>query len=158
MLDAGLITKKMFNLCLGKNGGYFQIGGYNTAKHLEPVMWFDMQHPSGIYDFKLSGVSLGNKRLEGSDKWTVAFVDSGTTSTYMPIKMWNMLAQYFDDYCLNSVKSGDGNSKKYCPGKRIGGTNQICFQYDRSAHPNKRHFFLGFPVINIHAFDINRKE
>jgi hypothetical protein len=23
MIDAGIITKRMFNLCLGKNGGYF---------------------------------------------------------------------------------------------------------------------------------------
>jgi len=29
----------MFTLCLGKNGGYFQIGGYNQDKHMEEIMW-----------------------------------------------------------------------------------------------------------------------
>jgi hypothetical protein len=29
----------MFSLCLGKNGGYFQIGGYDGTNHLEDVEW-----------------------------------------------------------------------------------------------------------------------
>jgi hypothetical protein len=30
----------MFTICLGKNGGFFDVGGFNTEKHLQEVMWF----------------------------------------------------------------------------------------------------------------------
>jgi hypothetical protein len=37
----------MFSICLGKNGGFFDVGGFNTEKHLQDVMWFEMmQHHS----------------------------------------------------------------------------------------------------------------
>ena len=29
MQEAGIIEKRQFALCLGKNGGYMQIGGYD---------------------------------------------------------------------------------------------------------------------------------
>jgi len=35
IFDANIVPKLMFNICLGKNGGYFQIGGYNEDNHLE---------------------------------------------------------------------------------------------------------------------------
>ena len=54
MFKAGITSSKIFNICLGKNGGYFQVGGYNTDKHLEPVKWFDFAPNSGTsYMFKL---------------------------------------------------------------------------------------------------------
>lgn len=39
MKEANLIEKRMFTLCLGKNGGYFQIGGYDSTNHLEDIQW-----------------------------------------------------------------------------------------------------------------------
>jgi hypothetical protein len=36
MFEQKLIEKKMFTLCLGKDGGYFQIGGYDSTSHLSP--------------------------------------------------------------------------------------------------------------------------
>jgi hypothetical protein len=39
MFDNQLIEKKMFSLCLGKNGGYFQMGGYNGDNHTSVVQW-----------------------------------------------------------------------------------------------------------------------
>lgn len=37
MFTEGLTEKKMFSLCLGKNGGYAQIGGYDGQGHLEDL-------------------------------------------------------------------------------------------------------------------------
>lgn len=100
--------------------------------------------------------------IEGSDKWVVGFVDSGTTFSYIPTKMWNVLAKYFDKFCLLAKNQGDGNSHKYCPGKRFNsvasGQQVMCFAYDQKKYPNKKEFFMGFPVINIFAYDHNGEK
>lgn len=38
MKKAGIIEREMFSLCLGKDGGYFQIGGYDQTSHLAGEM------------------------------------------------------------------------------------------------------------------------
>jgi len=89
MFDAGIISKKMFTLCLGKNGGILGIGGYNTDHHIEPVKWFPMTQTSSTnYKFKLTGVSVNNHPIAGSSKYNLAFVDSGTTFSYLPRELW----------------------------------------------------------------------
>lgn len=35
MHERGLIDKLMFTLCLGNNGGYFQMGGYDGSNFIE---------------------------------------------------------------------------------------------------------------------------
>lgn len=44
MQEQGIIDKKMFSMCLGKNGGYFQIGGYDKTGHIDDqdVTWLKM--------------------------------------------------------------------------------------------------------------------
>ena len=42
MKENNLIENRMFALCLGKNGGYFQIGGYDKQGHLEDVQWANL--------------------------------------------------------------------------------------------------------------------
>jgi hypothetical protein len=40
MYEAGLVDERIFSLCLGKNGGYVQIGGYDGTGHLvREVNW-----------------------------------------------------------------------------------------------------------------------
>ena len=90
MMKSGIISKNMFNICLGKDGGYFQIGGYNTDYLLSETRWFNFQNKYGTnYKFSISGVSLNNHYIDGSEKWNTGFIDSGTTFTYLPPEMWN---------------------------------------------------------------------
>lgn len=38
----GIIDERVFSLCLGKNGGYAQIGGYDGQGHIianEDIIW-----------------------------------------------------------------------------------------------------------------------
>jgi hypothetical protein len=37
MYEEGVISEESFNLCLGKDGGYFQIGGYDETQYLEEI-------------------------------------------------------------------------------------------------------------------------
>ena len=39
MKDNHLIEKRQFTLCLGKDGGYFQIGGHDGTRMLEEIQW-----------------------------------------------------------------------------------------------------------------------
>ena len=43
MYNAGLVKEKQFNICLGQNGGYVQIGGYDRQVPLEDVKWFQLK-------------------------------------------------------------------------------------------------------------------
>jgi hypothetical protein len=53
-------------MCLGKNGGYSQIGGYDCQGHLEEVKWFPMLQQK---DFKINvaGLSLNDHPIDGSE-------------------------------------------------------------------------------------------
>lgn len=66
MYDANIVNRVMFNMCLGTNGGYFQIGGYNEDNHLEPVKWMKMLNNYGSYKFNINGVSINNHKINGS--------------------------------------------------------------------------------------------
>jgi hypothetical protein len=79
----------MFTICLGKNGGFFDVGGFNSDKHLQDVMWFDMLQHGSSYKFKISGVAVNDHFIDGSEAWNYGFVDSGTTFSYLPPKMWD---------------------------------------------------------------------
>jgi len=83
MYQKGIIEKKMFSICLGKNGGYTQIGGYDCQGHLENVTWVPMLATN---DFKvnIAGVNMNERLIEGSDQFKVGFIDTGTTFAYLP--------------------------------------------------------------------------
>jgi len=79
----------MFGLCLGKDGGLMQIGGYNEGNHLHDIVWMNMSKFAGSnYQFDIRGFSVGDHLIKGSEKWSVGFVDSGTTFTYIPHALW----------------------------------------------------------------------
>jgi len=93
MHDAGVIDKKLFNICLGNNGGFMQIGGYQEEKMLQKPIWFklDDSRDHSYYRFDLKGVSMHDHLMPGSEEWNIAFVDSGTTYSYVPMAMWESL-------------------------------------------------------------------
>ena len=51
LYDAKLIEKKIFALCLGKDGGSFQIGGVNEELHLDKaISWMPLKNTN---DYKI---------------------------------------------------------------------------------------------------------
>lgn len=158
MFEAGIINQMMFSLCLGKNGGYFGIGGFNDTHHLTETKWFAMyDRVTTNYKFKLTGVSMNNHAIGGSNKWHLGFVDSGTTFSYFPSDLWDSLIFHFKHFCDEAKKTGNS---KFCPGEqfltRSDGTTVMCFEYDAKKYANKtKEFFLGYPVLNFHAQTID---
>ena len=153
-------------MCLGVNGGYFQIGGYNSdhfkgKMHHVPLLRSGPGGSSVNYLIKLFGVSINDHRIGGSGAITQAFVDSGTTFSYFPRKMWDTIVAHLDHFCEKSkdIRRTDGN-KKYCHGDRFTAMSQgspvTCFSYDKDYFegkdgPSLKQFFLGYPVIRMHT-------
>ena len=75
----------MFSMCLGKNGGYFQIGGYDKTGHIDnqDVTWLKMTQKNADYKVPFHGIKMNNHLMSETSSQTVAFVDSGTTFTYV---------------------------------------------------------------------------
>jgi len=72
---------------------------------------------------------MNNHLMAGSDEFNVGVVDSGTTFTYVPNKLFQMLIVHFDWFCSL-------DQANHCKGKRIrgdgGDQSTICFTYDES--------------------------
>ena len=74
----------MFSMCMGKNGGYVQLGGYDGTGHLqEEVDWVEMLNEKN-FRVALYGMSMNDHFMEGTEDFNVGFIDSGTTFTYFP--------------------------------------------------------------------------
>ena len=99
MLNSGIIERRLFSLCMGKNGGYLQMGGYDGHNHLDKsIQWASLLQTTS-YKVQLTGISMNNHLIAGSEHVSVGFLDSGTTFTYMPSKLWNEIELHFDWFC-----------------------------------------------------------
>lgn len=152
MKEKQLIPKEMFSLCLGKNGGYFQIGGYDGTNHIANEITWIPTWETHDYKFSLYGISFNNHLMSGSEAFNVGVVDSGTTFTYVPEKLFTMILIHFDWFCSL-------DTEHHCKGKRIrseGDPNAICFEYNETLYPTgPKPYFLSYPVLNFHADAIN---
>lgn len=150
MFEQNLIERKIFTLCLGKDGGYFQLGGYDSTSHLSPtIKWVPLiKNEPYAYRFSLKGVYLNGHLMQGSQIFDVGVIDSGTTFTYVPEKMFKMLLDHFDWFCFLDVE-------RHCKGRRIyqgktGGGGTICFHYDELENElGPKEFFKSYPVMQF---------
>lgn len=152
MKEKQLIAHEMFSLCLGKNGGYFQIGGYDGTNHISNEVTWIPTWETHAYKFSLFGISINNHMMSGSEEFSIGVVDSGTTFTYVPQKLFTMLLIHFDWFCSL-------DTEHHCKGKRMRSEDDpstICFEYDESLYPTgPKPFFLSYPVLNFHANAVN---
>lgn len=119
-----------------------------------------MAYPSGSsYKFDIHGVSVNKHMIKGSEKWSIGFVDSGTTFSYFPSEMFNQLMVHFDYFCdmTKDIKMENGE-KRYCKGERYmvrsQGETLACFMFDSNKYYGRdKEFLMGYPVINFFATD-----
>lgn len=90
---------------------------------------------------------MNNHLIDDTQQFSTAFIDSGTTFTYIPNKLLQILTVHFDWYC--------SQGSHHCKGKRIKeGANQrtICFEYDENEfQEGPKKYFMSYPVLNIHV-------
>lgn len=146
MYEQKVIERKLFALCLGKDGGYFQIGGYDEESHLEDeVSWIKMlDKPS--FEINIQGISINNHPItKASNNIKTAFIDSGTTFTYFPQSLISQLKTHLDWFCAVDPENN-------CKGERVetGKQSKICFSYDQALFSEgPKEYFLSFPIISI---------
>ena len=86
----GRISKNLFSLCFGHNGGYLTLGEYDTTRHLPgtPVETFKFDRRAGQYRISMLKIKVDDQELPlTADQLNAgqgAFVDSGTTLIYGP--------------------------------------------------------------------------
>lgn len=104
------------------------------------------------YKFTLLGASMNGHVIAGSEEFSIGVIDSGTTFTYLPYKLFNMLVIHFDWFC--------GLGQANCLGARDKGEQSgICFHYDEAKFSNgPREYFQSYPVLNFMVSDTSGKR
>ena len=137
-------------MCLGKNGGYFQIGGYDKTGHLgeseadKELHWIKMLNRNDDFKVPLRGLMMNNHKMKGSSSQKVAFVDSGTTFTYLNLANYNAIKTHFEWFCSADP---DNNCKGKMEFKRSG---FLCFSYSEEEFPEGPYdYFRSFPILRF---------
>lgn len=92
-------------------------------------------------------MSINGHHMDGSHLFDRAVVDSGTTFTYVPERLFKLILEHLDWFCLL-------DPKHHCLGKRIHNANSdpntICFVYDEKKYPlGPKDYFLSYPVLSL---------
>ena len=167
MFEQKVTTSRTFSICLGMDGGFFQIGGFTDDKIQGPMVSLPTIHKNTEkhFNLKVFGFKMGDHHIKGSGRVSEALIDSGATFTNIPRKLLNSINSHFEQYCeMTKHEKRDDGKRKYCPGFEAfqGGEHTACFSYDKDYFegPNgigKLHYFLGFPIIRLMTEDQDGK-
>lgn len=91
----GRVDRHLFALCLGHDGGYFSIGGYNETLHLEDPVFLPYSG-GALFSLHLSQVLVWDQAID-LDSPTV--VDSGTTIFQMPTSLFEQIKAALLAFC-----------------------------------------------------------
>jgi hypothetical protein len=90
--------------------------------------------------------------MKGTHIFDVGIIDSGTTFTYVPDRLFNIIRDHFDWFCMLDPAN-------HCKGKRIhnGNSNIICFHYDELKYPmGPKDYFLSYPIMSFQVMTASR--
>ena len=157
MKEQGIIENRIFSMCLGKDGGYFQIGGYDKTGHLVDkkrdnsldVTWIKLLRIGDDFKIPFRGIRMNNHQMAHTQSQRVAFIDSGTTFTYLNKRNYKAIELHFSWFC-----SLDDN---HCKGTMdFSRTGYLCFSYDEKEFPDGPYdYFRSFPILR---FDFGTEE
>jgi hypothetical protein len=96
---------------------------------------------------------MNNKFILKTEQFNIAKIDSGTTYTYVPSKLFRLLMKEFDSYCFEDPINN-------CKGKRITNSSRsICFEYQENEFKEcPLNYFMSYPVLNFHAESVNNTK
>lgn len=108
----GVINHKSFSLCLANNGGYFSVGGVNKTNHLEDIQYINFIKGS-YYKVQLNNILINKNNIAIPKDPYFTIIDSGTTVSYFPNKIYNDLIKRTNEYCSKLNKClGDNFTHK----------------------------------------------
>jgi len=69
-----------FGLALHPTGGELFLGGYNSARIAEPIVWLPVDHPeAGYWQVAIHAIRVGNRTLETCSRGCHAVIDSAAS-------------------------------------------------------------------------------
>ena len=109
MKKQGLIEKNIFSICLGLDGGQFNIENWNSNFHEknEKKKILDLKNYDWGDYIKIPIDSIFvNDNLVHFDFWIYqfdsnwyAFLDTGSTMTFLPVNLFFRIKNFFDYFC-----------------------------------------------------------
>jgi hypothetical protein len=109
------VQKKLFTMCLSEWGGKLTVGGLNQSFHRNEgvpssITYLPMQL-SSYYAISLETFKVGSQKIGGSKTaFGRTIVDSGTTYTYLPPKIYSALRNAITQAC-NGGKCGSPSGR-----------------------------------------------
>ena len=94
-----IINKNIFSLCFGQEGGYMSIGEIDTPYHYSKEINYVELLNSTNYLILINGIKVGNNKIIRTN--IVGDIDSGSTLTYFPKKLYNSVKQDFEMLCAD---------------------------------------------------------
>ena len=87
---------------------------------------------------------MNNHYMAGSENFHVGFLDSGTTFTYLPQNLYNIVKLHFTWYCSVDAENN-------CKGRIDFSKNgYLCFSYDELEFPDgPLDYFRSFPILRF---------
>lgn len=83
---------------------------------------------------------MNDATILDSTSYMTGFIESGTTFTYLPKKLWKDIDSYFEEFCAKS--------EAHCAGKPTG--RNICFEYSEDRFPKgPLEYFKTYPVLTF---------
>ena len=91
-----IIKKNIFSICLSQFGGYFTIDDINKKYHLSKnILYTNIEWGSHFY-IKVNSINVLNETIDISKR---IFIDSGTTYTYFPTNITNIIIKKIRNIC-----------------------------------------------------------
>lgn len=137
LLNNSIIEKRVFSLCIGLNGGMFTIGGVNKTLHFEKEIKYVDYKTEDLYKIHLNSIILESNEFAVKVD-TYAGLDTGTTNTYFPVKLYENIYSKIKEYCSYPDR---------CLGNMLKINNEICFYKKKSMDLGK--FYESMPVIKF---------
>ncbi|CAE7357824.1 A39 [Symbiodinium pilosum] len=95
--DRNHVNSAIFAMCLSSQGGLLTVGGFNESLNSAGVKWIPLS-VQGFYSISLTKMVVeGGAEISGGFGHTI--VDSGTTYTYLPERLYRQLKDAVKSYC-----------------------------------------------------------
>ena len=91
-----IISKHLFSICLGQDDGYFSIGDIETSHHKTDIEYIPIINGEKNFYINIQQIKIGEKIIKNEYR---GFIDSGTTISYFPNQIYNVLMDEFKSVC-----------------------------------------------------------
>ena len=141
-----IIKKNIFTLCFTEEGGYFSIGEINNQLHNSNQISYTKFKDGEHYFIKITNIKIENETIDINKN---AFIDSGTTLTFIPKKFSEKIINKIIEICNKEDNIKNKKCGNYVKNPNYG----HCFTFN-----NYNEIFMAinntFPII---IFNINNE-